>query len=187
VCRRFDPAYSLLKERVRQGEVGHVQTMKVCSRDSPLPTIAYLRTSGTIPDWFQSWAGAACIKGSAQELQKFFECFPGRFHRHMTDRRHHLLLLFFIVVILSWLGLSPLGTATTTGLLYQPQMIDDGDCWAIGGMKIGRGNRSTRGKSAPAPQIPHDQNRGRTRATAVGSQRLTAWAMPRPSPFANLS
>ncbi|PNF29151.1 putative oxidoreductase YrbE [Cryptotermes secundus] len=46
--RRFDPAYSLLKERVRQGEVGHVQTIKVCSRDSPLPTIAYLRTSGGI-------------------------------------------------------------------------------------------------------------------------------------------
>jgi hypothetical protein len=36
--------------------------------------------------------------------------------------------------------LSPLGTAATTGLLYQPQMIDDGDCGAIGGMKIGRGN-----------------------------------------------
>jgi hypothetical protein len=50
VCRRFDPAYSLLKERVRQGEVGHVQTIKVCSRDSPLPTIAYLSTSGTVPD-----------------------------------------------------------------------------------------------------------------------------------------
>jgi hypothetical protein len=28
--------------------------------------------------------------------------------------------------------------AATTGLLYQPQMIDDGDCGAIGGMKIGR-------------------------------------------------
>ncbi|XP_021930210.1 uncharacterized protein LOC110834895 [Zootermopsis nevadensis] len=46
--RRFDPAYSLLKEQVRQGEVGHVQTIKVCSRDSPLPTIAYLSTSGGI-------------------------------------------------------------------------------------------------------------------------------------------
>ncbi|KAJ4432920.1 hypothetical protein ANN_15177 [Periplaneta americana] len=46
--RRFDPAYSLLKERVRQGEVGHVQTIKVCSRDSPLPSIAYLSISGGI-------------------------------------------------------------------------------------------------------------------------------------------
>jgi hypothetical protein len=37
---------------------------------------------------------------------------------------------------------------------------DDGDCGEIGGMKIGRGNRNTRTKPAPAPlcppQIPHD-------------------------------
>jgi hypothetical protein len=53
-----------------------------------------------------------------------------------------------------------LGTAATTGLLYQPQMIGDGDCGEIGGMKIGRGNPSTRRKPAPEPlcppQIPHD-------------------------------
>jgi hypothetical protein len=53
-----------------------------------------------------------------------------------------------------------LGTAATTGLLYQPRMIGDGDCGEIGGMKIGRGNQSTRRKPAPAPlsppQIPHD-------------------------------
>jgi hypothetical protein len=30
-------------------------------------------------------------------------------------------------------------------------MIDEDDCGAIGGMKIGRGNRSTRRKPAPAP------------------------------------
>jgi hypothetical protein len=41
-------------------------------------------------------------------------------------------------------------------------MIGDGDCdcGEIGGMKIGRGNRSTQRKPAPAPlcppQIPHD-------------------------------
>jgi hypothetical protein len=83
---------------------------------------------------------------------------------------------FFI--ILSGVRLSPLGTAATTGLLYRPQMIDDGDCGEIGGMKIGRGNHSTRRKPAPAslcpPQIPHGQARARTRAAAVGSQRLTA-------------
>jgi hypothetical protein len=42
-------------------------------------------------------------------------------------------------------------------------MIGDGDCGEIGGMKIGRGNRSTRRKPAPAPlcppQIPHDWTR----------------------------
>jgi hypothetical protein len=34
--------------------------------------------------------------------------------------------------------MSPLGTAATTGLLYQPQMTADGDFGAIGGMKLGR-------------------------------------------------
>jgi hypothetical protein len=37
-----------------------------------------------------------------------------------------------------------LGTAATTGLLYQPRLIGDGDCGEIGGMKVGRGNQSTR-------------------------------------------
>jgi hypothetical protein len=45
------------------------------------------------------------------------------------------------------------------GLLYQPRLIDD-ECGAFGGMRIGRGNRSTRKKPAPVPlcppQIPHD-------------------------------
>jgi hypothetical protein len=63
-------------------------------------------------------------------------------------------------------------------------MIDEGDCGAIGGMKICRGNQTTRRKPAPAPfcppQIPLDQTRARTRAAAVGSRRLTASAMARP-------
>jgi hypothetical protein len=63
-------------------------------------------------------------------------------------------------------------------------MIDDGDCGAIGGMNIGRGNRSTRRKPASAPfcppQIPQDHTWARTRAAAMGSQRLTARAMARP-------
>jgi hypothetical protein len=69
----------------------------------------------------------------------------------------------FFIIILSGVRLSPLGTAATIDLLYQPQMIDDGVYGANGGMKIGRGNRSTRRKPAPAPlcppQIPHDQIR----------------------------
>jgi hypothetical protein len=32
------------------------------------------------------------------------------------------------------MGPSPLGTAATSGLLYKTQMIDEGDCGAIGGM-----------------------------------------------------
>jgi hypothetical protein len=75
----------------------------------------------------------------------------------------------YIFGMVSGVRLSSLGIAATTALLYQPQMIDDGDCGEIGGMKMVRGNRSTRRKPAPSPhcppQIPHDQ----TRAAAVGS------------------
>lgn len=46
--RRFDPAYRSLKDRVRNGEVGHVQILKVTARDSPLPSIGYLKTSGGV-------------------------------------------------------------------------------------------------------------------------------------------
>jgi hypothetical protein len=74
--------------------------------------------------------------------------------------------------------LSSLGTSATVGLLYQPRMMDDDDYGAVGGMRIGRVNRSTRGKPASVPlrppQIPHDLTWDRTRAAAVESQRLTA-------------
>jgi hypothetical protein len=78
--------------------------------------------------------------------------------------------------------LGPLGTsATNWPIVPAPGDCEDGE---FGGMKIGRGNRSTRRKPAPGPlcppQIPLDQTRARTRAAAVGSQRLTAWAMARP-------
>jgi hypothetical protein len=70
-----------------------------------------------------------------------------------------------------------------TGLLYLPRTIDD-ECGAVGGMRIGRGNQSTRRKPAQAPlyatQIPHHLTWDRTRVAAVGSQRLTSWAMARP-------
>jgi hypothetical protein len=69
-------------------------------------------------------------------------------------------------VFFSEVGVSPLGTAAASGLLYKPQMIHEDVCGAIGGKKIGRGNRSTRRKPAPGPlcpsQIPHDQTRPRT-------------------------
>jgi hypothetical protein len=78
--------------------------------------------------------------------------------------------------------LGPLGTSA----IYWPIVPAPGDCedGEFGGMKIDRGNRSTRRKPAPAPlcppQIPFDQTRARTRAAAVGSQRLVPWPMARP-------
>jgi hypothetical protein len=70
----------------------------------------------------------------------------------------------------------PLGTAATNWpIVLAPGDYDDGE---FGGMKIDRGNRSTRRKPAPVPlcppQIPLDQTRDRTQAAAVGSQRLPA-------------
>jgi hypothetical protein len=72
--------------------------------------------------------------------------------------------------------MGPLGTsATEWPIVPSPGDYDDGE---FGGMKIGRENRSTRRKPAPAPlcppQIPLDQTQARTRAAAVGSQRLIA-------------
>jgi hypothetical protein len=68
--------------------------------------------------------------------------------------------------------LGPLDTsATEWPIVPAPGDYDDGE---LCGMKIGRGNRSTRRKPTPAPlcppQIPLDQ----TRTAAVGSQRVTA-------------
>jgi hypothetical protein len=71
--------------------------------------------------------------------------------------------------------LGPLSTAATNRpIVPAPGDYDDGE---ICGIMIGRGNRSTRRKPAPVPlyppRTPHAA-RLRTRAAAVGSQRLTA-------------
>jgi hypothetical protein len=54
--------------------------------------------------------------------------------------------------------LSSLATSATNWP-YQPRMIDN-ECGAVDGMRIGKGNKSTRRKPAPVPlrplQIPHD-------------------------------
>ncbi|KAJ9592037.1 hypothetical protein L9F63_001416 [Diploptera punctata] len=46
--KRFDPSYRHVKERVRAGEVGHVQMIKISSKSSPLASLEYLKTSGGI-------------------------------------------------------------------------------------------------------------------------------------------
>jgi hypothetical protein len=79
--------------------------------------------------------------------------------------------------------LDPIGTtATNRSIVPAPGDYDDGE---IGGMMIGRGKRSTRRKPAQvplcAPQTPPTWKRTRAATAAVGSQRLTAWAMARPT------
>jgi hypothetical protein len=99
-------------------------------------------------------------------------------------RINRLRMPSYFIIILG-VRLSPLGTAATTGLLYQPQVIDDGDCGAIGGIKIGRGNRSTGGNLPQRHVVHHKSHVTRPgfqpRVAAVESQRQTAWAMAWPA------
>jgi hypothetical protein len=69
--------------------------------------------------------------------------------------------------------LSPLGASATNWSIipvYYTRMIDDDECAAVGGIKIGRGSRGTQSKSTSVPlcppQIPHDL----TCAATVGSR-----------------
>jgi hypothetical protein len=91
----------------------------------------------------------------------------------MIDR-HVYIMPFFLISIVGGGIQGPLGTAATNRPVVP--IPGDYDAGEIGGM-IGRGNRNTRRKPAPVPlcppQTPHAA-RTRTRAAAVGSQRLTA-------------
>jgi hypothetical protein len=82
----------------------------------------------------------------------------------------------FIIIILSAVRVSPLGTAATSGLLYQTRIVDD-VCAAIGGIRIGRGKRSARRKPALVllclPQVPDlGSNPGR-RSGKLATNRLS--------------
>jgi hypothetical protein len=71
--------------------------------------------------------------------------------------------------------MGPLGTSATEWPIVPT--LGDYDDEGFGGIKIGRGNRSTRRKPAPSPlcppQIPNDETRTRTRAAVMGSQRIS--------------
>jgi hypothetical protein len=85
----------------------------------------------------QDGAGASCVLISSPHMRSTL------FLAMNTD---HIYCNFFFN-----LRGGTLGTAATTGLLYESRMIGDGDCGEICGIKIGRGNRSTWRKPAPAP------------------------------------
>jgi hypothetical protein len=58
--------------------------------------------------------------------------------KNREDKVSEFSIYYFFIITLSGVRLSPLGTAATNGLLYQPQMTDDGDCRATDGTKFGR-------------------------------------------------
>jgi hypothetical protein len=84
-------------------------------------------------------------------------------------------IIFLIGIVGGGIQLGSLGTtATNRPIVPAPGDYNGGE---IGGMMIGWGNRSTRRKPAPVPLCPPqilNAARMRTRAAAVGSQRLTA-------------
>jgi hypothetical protein len=106
---------------------------------------------------------------------------------NLTTKYLNIKLLWSVDSFFSILGCS--GTESTiteviTGLLYPPRMMmNDDECRAVGGI-IGRGNRSTRRKPTPVTLCPswspHDLNRDRTQAAAMGFMRLSTWGTTRP-------
>jgi hypothetical protein len=85
-----------------------------------------------------------------------------------------MLIIFLIRLVEGGVKFGPLGMSAADWLIVPAPGDYDRE---FGGINIGRGNRSTRRKPAPAPLCPPkillDQTLDRTRAAAVGSQRLT--------------
>jgi hypothetical protein len=62
------------------------------------------------------------------------------------------LLTVFFKLFFNLCG-GTLGAAATTGLLYQPRMIGEGDCGEIGGIKIGMGKPKYSEKICPSATL----------------------------------
>jgi hypothetical protein len=107
---------------------------------------------------------------------------------HQLESLPYYVLLLFLWEGWNWIHLA---RRPQFCLLYQSRMIDDYEYGTVGGIKIGRGTRSTRWKPAPMPlsppQIPCDLTWNWNRAAAVGNRRVTAWAMERPYSILNRS
>jgi hypothetical protein len=97
---------------------------------------------------------------------------------HSPCRFYPLPQIFILLVPCGGVRLSPLGTSSTNWPMYRPRIIDN-KCGAVGGMRIGRTNRSTLRKTAPAPlrrpQTLHDLTWARIHAITMRNRRLTAF------------
>lgn len=72
--RRYDPAFAKLIATARSGELGQVQFVRSTSRDSPMPSIDYLKTScGIFHD---------CLVHDLDLICQSLEAFPIEVHTH---------------------------------------------------------------------------------------------------------
>jgi len=80
-----------VRDRVHKGEVGHVHTIKTVSRDSPLPTIEYLKVSGGI---FHD-----CLVHDIDMITWVLGEYPDkvRFYIHI-----YVAILYICVQLISW-------------------------------------------------------------------------------------
>jgi hypothetical protein len=133
-----------------------------------------------ISSMFMPWSNF-CMNGRFRENRRRAR---SAFHVKFgvcPHRRYIYIYIYIYIHIYTFFShgvrLSPPGTAATVWLTI-PDPDDDDEGKKIGGMRIGKGNRSTRRKPALVslcpPQIPHNLTRSRTRAAVVGSRRLTA-------------
>jgi hypothetical protein len=93
-------------------------------------------------------------------------------NRPFQGQQYHRSDYYFISII-SGVGLSPLGTAATSGLLYKPQMIDD-ECGAVGGIRIA-GETEVLGENVPQCHfVPHKSHMTRP-GLEPGPPRWEVW------------
>jgi hypothetical protein len=140
-----------------------------------------------------SWETATCAPlqdfPAFYGLQRFIITSTRVFHWSLSWARSiQFISLRSILILLSyqclglsfyffyywWGGTKSLGTVATSDLLYKPQMIDEDDCGAIGGIKIGRGKQSTRRKPAPVPLCPPQNPRWPDPGSNLGLPRWEA-------------
>eukprot|EP00013_Stygamoeba_regulata_P030212 CAMPEP_0177645316 /NCGR_PEP_ID=MMETSP0447-20121125/9184_1 /TAXON_ID=0 /ORGANISM="Stygamoeba regulata, Strain BSH-02190019" /LENGTH=341 /DNA_ID=CAMNT_0019147791 /DNA_START=80 /DNA_END=1105 /DNA_ORIENTATION=- len=86
--RRHDPSFAALQKAVKEGKIGTCQVIKTCSRDNPVPSVAFLKISGgffhdcashdiDVCRWISGedpisvYATGSCFRSEIKELDDF--------------------------------------------------------------------------------------------------------------------